>query len=140
MKKVITVVALCLALCCCITTACAFAKNNDEQHVTDIAKSYDKVLDAQCVIYKRMCVLAIKTEKFSTKSDYDKFVEEMTAKIENDCEVDRVFVTRSPKAMFKLTELNKLSDEQRQQAIENLIDQELHRHDGDKKPIEPRML
>lgn len=140
MKKIIAIVGLCIMLACCATATAAFAESC-EQHIVEIATAHDKVVEAQCVVYNRMCVLALKTEKFNTKSDYDKFKEELCAKIETDCEIDFVFVTRSPKVMYKLTQLNKLSEDERKQAIEELIENELHRHNkGDKKPIQPRML
>lgn len=140
MKKIIAIVGLCIMLACCITVGAAFAKTSEER-ITELAKQHDKVVEAQCVVYNRTCLIALKTEKFSTKSDYDKFVEELRQKIENECEIDLVFVTRSPKAMHAITQLNKLDETERKEAIEKLIERELNRRDhGGSKPIQPRML
>lgn len=139
-KKIIAALALLLIFVSCAVTSTAFAAGC-EQHIAEIATAHDKVVEAQCIVYNRACLLAIKTEKFSTKSEYDKFKEELTAQIENDCEVDSVFITRSPKIMHQLAQINKLSDGERQKAIEDLIEHELNRRDnGERKPIQPRWL
>lgn len=140
MKKIIAAIALCILVVSCAVIPTAYAAGC-EQIIVEIATAHEKVVEAQCIVYNRACLLAIKTEKFSTKSEYDKFKEDLTAQIENDCEVDSVFITRSPKVMHKLAQLSKLSDDQRQKAIEDLIEQELNRRDnGGRKPIQPRML
>lgn len=138
MKKLITVILLATLLACC-ATAVAYAETQ-EQHIVNLATQHEKVTDAKCVVYNRVCLLAIKTEKFSTKSEYDKYIEELIKQIKKDCEVDNVFVTRSPKAMFKLNELSKLDDEERQKAIEEMIQRELDRRDREPKRLPPKML
>lgn len=139
MKKIIAIVLLMTLLACC-ATGVVYAETQ-EQHIISLATKHDKVTDAKCVVYKRVCLLAIKTEKFSTKSEYDKYVEELIEQIKKDCEVDKVFVTRSPKAMFKLNELSKLSEEQRQKELEEMIERELERREhGHEHKIPPKML
>ena len=114
--------------------AVAFAKT-DEQYVKEIATEHDKVIACECVIYKRACVIAIKTEKFTTKSEYDEYVDSLAEKIKTDCEVDYVYVSRSPRLMGKLVELNKLDEDERGKAIEELIRQELENRGHGPKPI-----
>lgn len=126
---------ICLLACC--TAAIAYAETTSEQHVKQLATEHEKVTACECVIYKRACVVAIKTEKFSTKSEYDEFVENLKKQITEDCEVDYVFISRSPKMMHKLVELNKLSETERAKAIEELIAQQLQRHEH---KIPPKML
>lgn len=138
MKKIVAIILLAALLACC-TAAVAFAETQ-EQRIVSLATKHDKVTDAKCVVYKRICLLAIKTEKFNTKSEYDKYVEELSNQITSQFEVDKVFVTRSPKAMFKLNELSKLSEEQRQKEIEEMIKRELDRRDHDIKHVPPKML
>lgn len=135
MKKILALILLTLLLTCCTATI-AFAETA-EQHVKQLATEHEKVTACECVIYKRACVVAIKTEKFNTKSEYDEYVDALTKQIKDDCEVDYVFVSRSPKMMFKLTELNKLSEAERTKAIEELIAQQLQRHEH---KIPPKML
>lgn len=138
MKKFIAVIILAVLAACC-TGAFAFAQT-DEQYVKELAVQHEKVTNAECVIYKRACVIAIKTEKFTTKTEYDAYVDGLAEQIKNDCEVDYVYVSRSPKLMFKLTELNKMSEDDRAKAIEELIQKQLEKHEHGNKPIMPRFL
>lgn len=137
MKKIVSIILLALLIACSAATV-AYAETA-EQHVKSLATEHEKVIAAECVIYKRACVVAIKTEKFNTKSEYDKYVDELTEQIKADCEVDYVFVSRSPKLMFKLTELNKMSENDRAKAIEELIEQQLQRREKPSK-LPPKML
>ena len=136
MKKIAAIFLLVTLLACC-TAAVAYASTATEEHVKQLATEHDKVTACECVIYKRACVVAIKTEKFSTKSEYDEYVENLKEQITADCEVDYVFVSRSPKMMHQLVELNKLSNEERTKAIEELIAQQLQRHEH---KFPPKML
>lgn len=138
MKKIVATIVLLAALFACCTTSLAYAVTTAEQHVKALATKHEKVLAAECVIYRRACVVAIKTEKFTTKSEYDEYLDELTEQIKADCEVDYVLVSRSPKMMHQLTELNKLSDDAREKAIEDLIRQQIERRDPEKAP--PRFL
>ena len=137
MKKIISIALLCLLLASLCATV-AYAEITPELYVKDTACKNEKVLDCECVIYKRACLVALKTEKFTTKSEYDNFVDELTAQIKENCEVDNVLVTRSPKVMYKLKELNKLDDQAKTKSIEELIDRELQRGIPHKFP--PKML
>lgn len=136
MKKIIAILLL-ATLLVSFAAATAFAETS-EQYVKELATQHDKVVSAECVIYKRACVVALKTEKFTTKSEYDGFVDELAEKIKTDCEVDYVYVSRSPKLMNRLVELNKLDEDERAKAIEEMIQKQLEH--GEHKPIMPRML
>lgn len=136
MKKIVTVIILLTVLLACCTAVSAFATTSEE-YVKELATQHDKVLSAECVIYKRACVVAIKTEKFTTKSEYDSYVDSLVEQIKTDCEVDYVYVSRSPKLMSKLVELNKLSDADRTKAIEDLIKKQIERREHDRTPIIP---
>ena len=115
----------------------ACAETNCEQKICELAKSNEKVKDAKCVIYERNCVVAIKTEQFTQKSDYDNYVKELTEKIKSECNVERVFVTRNPRVMKQIEQLAKLDEQQRQDAIQKLID-EVAKHKSH-KPLLPKM-
>ena len=115
----------------------AFAETCEEK-ICNYATENDKVTDAQCVIYERCCVVAIKTEKFTTKSEYDQFVKELTEKIKSDCEVDHVFVTRNPKVMVQITKLADKPQAEREKAIKELLDREIFRHKPDQKFVFPK--
>lgn len=138
MKKVLAIIILATLLACC-ATAVAFGQTTEE-YVKELATQHDKVLAAECVIYKRACVIALKTEKFTTKSEYDEYVDGLAEKIKTDCEVDYVYVSRSPKLMLKLVELSKMSEDERDKAIEDLIKKQIERRDPVKTPRPPRCL
>ena len=104
-----------------------FAETATEQKICQLAKSDDKVTDAKCVVYERACVVAIKTEKFTSKSQYDEYVDGLREKIKEECEVDHVFVTRNPKVMKQIEELNKLDSDKRDEAIQKLLEEVVQR-------------
>ncbi len=137
MKKIL-LTALLLAIIIISSAAAAAYAETAEEKANSIAQSCEKVVKSECVIYKRVCVIALQTKDFNAKSDYDAFVNELTANIKAECQADYVFVTRSPKIMSKITELNKMDETDRAKAIEEIIRKELDRRPI--KPIMPRML
>ena len=99
----------------------AFAQTCEEK-ICKLATENEKVTEAECIIYQRCCLLAIKTEKFTTKSEYDSYVKELTEKIKNEFQVDHVIVTRNPKIMMKIKAIAAKPEAERNAAIEELID------------------
>ena len=136
MKKLVLISLLTILLALSIGQV-AFAETCEEK-ICKMATENEKVSEAQCVIYERCCVVAIKTEKFTSKSQYDKFVDELTEKIKVDCEVDHVFVTRNPKVMVKIKALAQKSETEREEAIKELLDKEIFRHRPDNKFVFPK--
>ena len=116
----------------------AFAETECEQKICEMAKANEKVKEAKCIVYERNCVVAIKTEQFTQKSDYEAYVKELVEKVKAECEVDHVFVTRNPKVMKQIEELTKLDEQQRETAIQKLID-EVVRHKPHIQPLLPKM-
>ena len=102
-----------------------------EDKVCRLATENEKVTQAQCVIYQRCCLVAIKTEKFTTRSEYDNYVKELTEKIKAECEVDQVFVTRNPKIMVQIEKLANKPQAEREKAIEELLNNEIFKHKPD---------
>lgn len=136
MKKILAILLLTLTLLVSVS-AVAYAETAEEK-ANSLAQSNNKIVNSQCVIYKRVCVMALQTKDFNAKSDYDAFVDELTSQIKKDCQVDFVFVTRSPKIMNKIAELNKMDEADRAKAIEEIIQKELDRHHD--KHTMPRLL
>ena len=101
----------------------AFAETECEQKICELAKANEKVKDAKCVVYKRNCVVAVRTEQFTQKSDYEKYVKELVEQVKEECELDHVFVTRNPKVMKQIEELSKLDESERDEAIQRLIEE-----------------
>ena len=136
MKKLLLLSLLTIMLALTIGQV-AFAETCEEK-ICKLATENEKVTEAQCVIYERCCVVAIKTEKFTTRSEYDKYVAELTEKIKTDCEVDHVFVTRNPKIMVQITKLADKPQAEREQAIKELLEREMFKHKPDNKFILPK--
>lgn len=124
MKKVI----LCLLIIAAFTLSIGqFAMAQScEQEICEFVKQNPKVTDAKCIVYQRCCVIAIKTEKFTTKSQYTKFLDDISAKIKAEYEVDCVFVTRNPKIMKQIENLADMDESQRENAIAKIVDDVLH--------------
>ena len=137
MKKILLALLIVVAVALSIGQL-AFAQTACEQKICEFAKTNEKVKDAKCIIYERYCVVAIKTEQFTQKSDYENYVKELVEKVKADCEVEQVFVTRNPKVMKQIEELSKLDEQQRDQAIQKLIE-EVIRHKPHIKPMLPKM-
>ena len=116
----------------------AFAETECEQKICELAKEHAKVKDAKCVVYERNCVIAIKTEQFTQKSDYESYVKDLVEKVKAQHEVDHVFVTRNPKVMKQIEELSKLNEQQRNEALQKLIE-EVVRHKPHIQPFLPKM-
>ena len=136
MKKLILISLLAVLLALSIGQV-AFAQTCEEK-ICKLATENEQVSEAECIIYERCCVVAIKTEKFTTKTQYDKYVTELTEKIKSECEVDHVFVTRNPKVMVKIKALAEKSDTEREQIIKELLDKEIFRHERDNKFVFPK--
>ena len=137
MKRLLLTILLVATVALCFGQV-VFAQTATEQKICEIAKSDEKVTDAQCVVYERACVVAIKTEKFTSKSQYDEYVNSLREKIKEECEIDHVFVTRNPKVMKQIEELNKLDSDKRDEAIQKLIEEVVQRKPH-VRPMPPKM-
>ena len=136
MKKLILLALMTIVLALTIGQA-AFAENC-EAKVCEMVTKNVKVTEAQCVIYQRCCIVAIKTEKFTSKKEYEAFVKEVTEQIKAECEVDHVFVTRNPKVMAKINALANKSEEEREEIIKQLLDKEIIKNQPDDKFVFPK--
>lgn len=121
MKKIVMALLALVALTLAVAPA-AFA-TDCETRICELATQNEYVTKASCVVYERTAVVAIKTEKFTTKSQYETFVKELTTKIKSECEVDHVFVTRNPKIMRQIEELSEMDDEQRDEALQKILEE-----------------
>ncbi|MCH5153353.1 MAG: YhcN/YlaJ family sporulation lipoprotein [Clostridiales bacterium] len=137
MKKLLLALLVIAAVALSISQV-AFAETECEQKICELAKTNEKVKDAKCVVYERNCVVAIKTEQFTQKSDYETYVKDLIEKVKAECDVEHVFVTRNPKVMKQIEELSKLSEQQRDDAIRKLIE-DVIRHRPHVKPMLPKM-
>ena len=137
MKKILlSIVTLTLAIAVLVPTA-AYASTKQETEICNFVTKQEKVTDAKCVIGENICIIAIKTEKFVNKTEYDQFKENLKQQLEDKYDFDHIIVTRSPKAMHAISEISKLSDAEREQAIKDFIDTLLSQR-PQKLPIQPR--
>lgn len=123
-KSLIALVMLLLAALCMCQMASA---DSCESEICQLAMQNDKIVEAKCIVYQRCCLIAVKTEKFATKSEYDQFVKNLTAEITDKFEIDHVFVSRNPKIMREVNRLAELDGQERDEAIQNLIEKEILR-------------
>lgn len=124
MKKIVLCLLIAATLALTIGQV-AFAQTCEDE-ICQFVKQNEKVIDAKCIVYQRCCVIAIKTEKFTTKSQYTEFLDKISAKIKTDYQVDNVFVTRNPKVMKQIENLANLDETQRENAIAKIVDDVLH--------------
>ena len=127
MKKLILLTLLTIILALSIGQV-VFAETYEEK-ICQIATEHEKVTEAQCVIYERCCLVAIKTEKFTTKSEYDKYVDELVERVKNECNVDHVLVSRNPKVMVEIKRLAEKSATEREKYIKDMLNREIFKRE-----------
>ena len=111
----------------------ANAATSQETEICNKVKEKEKIKEAQCVVFKNNCILAIQTEKFATNSEYDVFKTQLQKEVTEQFDLERVLVTRSPKAMHTIAKLASMPENERQKAIEKFVENEFHNH----KPHRP---
>ena len=137
MKKVILSILALILTVSVLAPVAAYASTTQETEITAFVKKQDKVTDANCLVYENNCIVAIKTEKFVSKSDYDQFRDNLKKQLESKYDFEHLVITRSPKAMHAIEEISKLSESEREQAIKDFINKFTPKHPV-RPPIEPR--
>ena len=120
MKKLVIYLALAM-LVLAIVPSMAMATTT-ENEIANLAMQNEKVVKAKCVVYERNCLVAIQTEKFQSKTEYCKFVEQFESQVKAKYQIDNIKVTRNPKVMSKLDHFEKLSESERKAEIQKLIE------------------
>lgn len=121
MKKLIIALSLALVTALAFTTV-AFAQSQTEEEIEQLALQNDKVQRAECLIYNNNCVIAVKTEKFTTQSQYQQYVDQLVEQVKSTYKLNIVFVTRNPKVMHEIVRLETLPEAERNAEIEKLLD------------------
>ena len=125
MKRIVIYFALALLVLAILPT---FAMaTSTEKEICDIAMQNPKVTKAKCVIYEDNCLVAIKTEKFDTRTEYCEFLQKLETQVQEKYHVENMIVTRNPKVMSKLEHMEKLSEKQRNAEIQKLIEDILNK-------------
>ena len=120
MKKLVIYFALAM-LVLAIVPSMAMATTT-ENEIANLAMQNPKVVKVKCVVYERNCLVAIQTEKFQSKTEYCKFVEQFEGQVKAKYQLDNILVTRNPKVMSKLDHFEKLSETERNAEIQKLIE------------------
>ncbi len=123
MKKLLLSVLLLVFAVSMSTTVC-FATNVENEIIT-LTKKNEKVTDAQCIVYENNCVVAIKTEKFTSKKEYDTFKKTLENELCDKFNFDRVIITANPKAMQAINRISELSESEREDAIKKFVEFQL---------------
>ncbi|MCM1289164.1 MAG: YhcN/YlaJ family sporulation lipoprotein [Corallococcus sp.] len=136
-KKIYLILLPIIALVLLLLPCTAFADvSKQETEIAELAQTRDQVKSAKCIVYQRACIIAIQTEKFTNKTEYDQFRQELENEILEKYNLDKVVISRSPKVMHAICQLEKMSESERQQAIEKFLQQ----HGDTERPpmIQPR--
>ena len=115
------IILLFCALICATPATTAFAATDTETAITELATADKRVVRAVTVVVERNCLVALQTKGFATKSEYDEYVEQLTADIKAQFEIDRVYVSRSPKVMLLAQKIADADENERQRVIDELI-------------------
>ena len=125
MKKIVIYLALALLVLAVLTT---FAMaTSAEKEICDIAMQNPKVTKARCIVYEGNCIVAIKTEKFESRTEYCEFLQNFETQVKQKYHVENIVVTRNPKVMSKLAHLEKLNQNERNAEVQKLIEHLLNR-------------
>lgn len=120
MKKLVIYLAIALFILALMPT---FAMaTTTEQEICHIAMQNPKVVKAKCIIFECNCLVAIQTEKFTNRTEYSDFLAKFEDQVKAQYQIDNIKVTRSPKVMCKLDQLEKLSENERNAEIQKLIE------------------
>ncbi len=125
MKKMMIATLAVLTLALTIIPIAA-AQTVCEEKICSMAKECENVKEAKCLVYQRIAIVAIKTEKFTTQTQYNEYVDELSKRVKTECEIDRIFVTRNPKVMKEIERLSALDETERDSAIQKLLDDMLN--------------
>lgn len=120
MKKF--VIYMCLAMLVLAIVPTFAMATTAEKEICNIAMQNPKVTKAKCAIWEGNCLVAIKTEKFTNKTEYCKFVDEFETQIKQKYHIENIKVTRNPKVMSKLEHFESLDETGRKQEIQKLIE------------------
>lgn len=120
MKKYIIFLALALLL---LTATTAFAQTEKERDICKLVEQHENIKEAVCLVEQRLCVVAIRANKFVNKSQYMQFVHQTTEQIQQQFDIDKVVITRNPRLFSQLKKIASLSENDRQELVQQLLDE-----------------
>lgn len=120
MKKYIVILAVVMLL---LATTTAFAQTEKESEIVQLVKQNSNVTKAVCLVEQRLCVVAIQANKFVSRTEYQQFVDQTTQQIQQQFGIDKVIITRSAKLFYQINKIASLSEDERQELVEKLLDE-----------------
>lgn len=120
MKKLLFSI-LSIVLAATFLPVCAYADTSQEAEISTYVEQSEKVAKCKSLVFEKMCIVAIKTEKFLNKSEFDQFKVNLSRELGEKFDLEYVVVTRSPKAMHAIEKISELSENEREEAIKDLI-------------------
>lgn len=120
--KIKLLLSLMLILSFVIIPNMALATSDLETEIANYIAEQENIVDVKCVVYMRTCVVAIRTEKLTSKRQYDDLKHTLEKELMKKFDIDRAFVTRSPKAMHLIKSFSDMTEEQRHAAISKYIE------------------
>ena len=123
MKYLVATICIALAVALCAPSV-AMATNLESQ-IESNAQQHPNVEKARCVVYNNCCLLCIKPQKISTKSNFDQMKQELQQQI---CQLQNfsiVVVSMSPRVMQAIDSTDGMDESQKQQFVQDLLQRAL---------------
>ena len=117
MKKVLICLILAFTVFATLSTVALANDDTVEKQILQI----DGVEDVRVAFYKNYCFVAIKSKGVIQKSQCQKLRQQVIQIASNDGQ-RQVYVSCNPKLFFEIESLEKLSETERQKALEKLFD------------------
>lgn len=125
MKK--TLILLTLLMLLLIPNTLAMANTDTASDIINTVESHDNVKSAKVLIHEDTCIIAIQPTGVVTRTDYEALVETLTATVcDNYSEISNCHITRSVKAYRMIDKVSSMTDDERAEAIEHLVDKLEH--------------
>ncbi len=125
MKK--TLILLTLLMLLLIPNTLAMAKTDTATEILSTVEAHDNVKSAKVLLVEDTCIIAIQPIGVVTRTEYDALVDSLSTTIcDKYTAISNCHITRSVKAYRMIDKVSNMSDEDRAEAIEHLMDKLPH--------------
>lgn len=125
MKK--TLIMLTLLMLLLIPNTLAMASTDTATEILSTVESHDNVKSAKVLIVEDTCIIAIQPTGVVTRTEYEALVDSLsTAVCDKYSAISHCHITRSVKAYRMIDKVATMSDSDRAEAIEHLMDKLQH--------------
>ncbi len=126
MKKILPLIALLTLLI--MPSTMALASTDNSTAIADTVTSHTNVKTAKVLVTDDMCIVAIQPLGIVARSDYDALVETLTNTIKEEYNIEHVHITRAVKAYRMIDKLSTMTEEEKTEAIDQLLQRVEHGH------------